>query len=151
MQCREFSSFRLIGGTGLSLQIGHRISVDINMFTDSTYGFVDFVAIDKYLRNTFAYVSDFGKAPVAMGVSYSIGNNELDCRKLDQYYTDEFIRPVLEIDKIRMATVQEIIAMKIDVIQRKGRKKNFWDLHELIDSHPLRQMISLTRMVMMKF
>ena len=32
-----------------------------------------------------------------------------------------------------MATVDEIIAMKLDVINRGGRKKDFWDIHELID------------------
>jgi predicted nucleotidyltransferase component of viral defense system len=31
-----------------------------------------------------------------------------------------------------MATVEEIIAMKLDVMQRGGRKKDFWDLHELL-------------------
>lgn len=32
-----FSSFRLVGGTSLSLQLGHRMSIDIDMFTDAIY------------------------------------------------------------------------------------------------------------------
>lgn len=35
MQLPELESFRLVGGTALSLQKGHRLSVDIDMFTDS--------------------------------------------------------------------------------------------------------------------
>lgn len=58
-------------------------------------------------------------------------------------YTDPYIYPSLEIDGIRMATIEEIIAMKVDIIQRGGRKKDFWDLHELIDKYPLQQMIAL--------
>ncbi|UZJ63260.1 nucleotidyl transferase AbiEii/AbiGii toxin family protein [Sphingobacterium sp. KU25419] len=34
-----------------------------------------------------------------------------------------------------MATVEEIIAMKIDVVQRTGRKKDFWDIHALLSQY----------------
>ena len=51
MQLPELESFRLVGGTALSLQKGHRLSVDIDMFTDSYYGSLDFemlqLAIEK--------------------------------------------------------------------------------------------------------
>jgi hypothetical protein len=40
-----FNKFRLVGGTALSLQIGHRMSVDIDLFTDYEYGSVDFKEI----------------------------------------------------------------------------------------------------------
>lgn len=42
-----------------------------------------------------------------------------------------------------MATAEEIIAMKIDVIQRGGRKKDFWDLHELLPHYKIESMLSL--------
>jgi hypothetical protein len=42
-----------------------------------------------------------------------------------------------------MATIEEIIAMKIDIVQRGGRKKDFWDLHEVIERYPLSKMIQL--------
>lgn len=41
MQSEEFDSFRLGGGTALSLQLSHRISVDIDLFTDEDYGSID--------------------------------------------------------------------------------------------------------------
>ena len=37
-----FTPFRLVGGTNLSLRYGHRLSVDIDLFTDSDYGSLDF-------------------------------------------------------------------------------------------------------------
>jgi hypothetical protein len=53
--------------------------------------------------------------------------------KIDLYYTDTFIQaPHLE-ENIRLTTVDEIVAMKIDVILRGGRKKDFWDIHELME------------------
>lgn len=63
--------------------------------------------------------------------------------KLDLYYTDTFIKPYIEIDAIRMATVAEIIAMKIDVVQRGGRKKDFWDVHSLLPCYDISQMLDL--------
>ncbi len=68
-----------------------------------------------------------------MGKSYFIGNSAEDCIKLDLYYTDPFIRPALVIDNIRRATLYEVAAMKIDVVSREARKKDFGDLHELLD------------------
>ena len=44
---------------------------------------------------------------------------------------------------IQIDTIEEIIAMKIDVIQRGGRKKDYWDLHNLLDSYSISQMIEL--------
>jgi len=35
MQRPELETFRLVGGTSLSLQLGHRISTDIDLFTDA--------------------------------------------------------------------------------------------------------------------
>ena len=40
-------SFRLVGGTSLSLQLGHRMSDDIDLFTDALYNSIDFSAIDS--------------------------------------------------------------------------------------------------------
>ncbi len=47
------------------------------------------------------------------------------------------------IDGIRLATVEEIIAMKIDVISRGGRKKDFWDIHEMKDEYSIEEMLAL--------
>jgi len=143
MHSELLKQFRLVGGTSLSLQMGHRLSVDIDLFTDAAYDSIDFNAIDTYLRETFQYVTDPGPGPVAMGTSYFIGTSEQEAIKLDLYYTDPFIQPELIVENIRMATIDDIIAMKIDVVQRGGRKKDFWDLHEVMKKYSPEQMIAL--------
>lgn len=50
MQATAFNGFRLVGGTALSLQLGHRISVDIDLFTDRPYGSLDFDALEEDLN-----------------------------------------------------------------------------------------------------
>src|SRR5690606_6972463 len=95
------------------------------------------------LKNTFAYVDFFTNLQPGLGRSYSIGNSGNDNVKLDLFYTDPFIRTPLIEDGIRLATLDEIIAMKIDVVQRGARKKDFWDLHELLSKYSLVEMLQL--------
>ena len=143
MHEKLFDPFRLVGGTSLSLQLGHRMSDDIDLFTDEPYGSLDFTAIDKFLRKIFKYVSDLAPGLVGMGVSYLVGYSKDESVKLDLFYTDTFIQPALRIGPYRLATVEEIIAMKIDIVQRKARKKDFWDLDELMEKYSIEQMIAL--------
>lgn len=138
-----FQPFRLVGGTSLSLQTGHRMSIDIDLFTGHTYGSVDFLAIDKLLRAKFRYVAPESlPANIAMGVSYIAGKSPHDAFKLDLYYTDLFAWGETVLENIRMASLEEIAAMKMDIVQRGGRKKDFWDIHELSDRFTINEMIS---------
>ena len=143
MAADEFASFRLVGGTALSLQMGHRKSIDIDLFSDVAYGEIDFDSIEKYLVLNFSYVDHFSNSIPGIGKSYLIGENKDNAVKLDIFYTDKFIQLVFIEDSIKMASVEEIIAMKLDVIQRGGRKKDFWDLHKLFENYNLAQMLAL--------
>ncbi|WP_262248201.1 nucleotidyl transferase AbiEii/AbiGii toxin family protein [Parapedobacter soli] len=143
MSSPVFEPFRLVGGTALSLQIGHRVSVDIDLFTDAPYGSIDFEKIDEFIANTFPFHSHSSGLNPAMGKSYSIGTDRENAIKLDVFYTDSFIQPALITDDIRLATIEEIIAMKVDIVQRIGRKKDFWDLHELLPKYDIQTMLAL--------
>lgn len=143
MGAKELKDFRLVGGTALGLYRGHRKSVDIDLFTDAPYNSIDFKGIDVFLCKTFTYVDKSEYKAVGLGTSYFIGNNKDECVKLDLYYVDKFIQEIVLIDGIRMATEEEIIAMKIEVISHGGRKKDFWDINELKDNYSIEKMISL--------
>ena len=143
MGCQLFDSFRLVCGTALSLQLGHRLSLDLDLFTDASYQSIDFEAIDNWLQTNFPYVNSQDALPIGMGKSYFIGEDQSHCIKLDLNYTDAFMEDMLEVDGIRLASIKEIIAMKMDVIMRYGRKKDFWDLHELMEDYSLNEMLDL--------
>ena len=145
MSAIEFDSFRLVGGTALSLLRGHRESLDIDLFTDSDYDSVDFDLIDSFLRKSYSYVDTYDYPVIGMGKSYFVGKNKDNSIKLDLYYTEKFIQVIQLIDDIRFATIEEIIAMKINVISSGGRKKDFWDIHELKDDYSLDNMLALYR------
>ncbi len=143
MAAKEFEKFRLVGGTSLSLQRGHRFSLDIDLFSDAEYGSLNFKAIDKYLRDNFSYIDTSKIEEIGFGKSYFIGESEKVSVKLDLFYTDEYVTPILEVDNIRLASIEDIIAMKLEVIGNGGRKKDFWDIHELKDDYTLTEMLEL--------
>ena len=141
MKIEELKSFRLVGGTSLSLQIGHRMSVDIDLFTDAPYDSIDFDRIDEVICSTFPTVEMGYGGNNSMGKSYFVGTSKEDLVKLDIFYTDSFVFPLLIEQGIRFARLEEVAAMKLEVIGNNGRKKDFWDLHELMDHFSLNQMI----------
>ncbi len=61
--------------------------------------------------------------------------------KLDLFYTEEFIAPVVRQDGIRLASLQDIAAMKMQAIVDSKRKKDFWDIHELLEHFRLEELI----------
>jgi predicted nucleotidyltransferase component of viral defense system len=141
MTIEELKSFRLVGGTSLSLLLGHRMSDDIDMFTDAEYNSLDFDIIDKQILSSFNYVEFGYGGNNSMGKSYFIGNSKTDLVKVDLFYTDSFIFPIVEYQGIRISQLEEITAMKLEVVGQNGRKKDFWDLHELMDKFTWTEMM----------
>ena len=144
MDLEPLHSFRLVGGTALSLQLGHRISIDIDLFTGLEYGTVDFINILNELNDNFDHID----IPVkwvnnTMGNSCYVGESGRDLIKIDLFYTDTFIMPPLIFGNVRLAQIGEIAAMKIDAICNRGRKKDFWDLHKLLETLTIDYIINL--------
>ena len=139
-----FEPFYLVGGTSLSLRLGHRISVDIDLFSNAPYGSLDFSVYEKFFQDNFSYYYCTDKTDlVSFGRSYYVGDSVDENIKVDLYYHDEIINPCDVIDSIRIASLDDIVAMKVDVISRGGRKKDFWDLHELLNTYSITQMLEL--------
>src|SRR5690606_36616192 len=107
MSSPVFDPIRLVGGTALSLQIGHRVSVDSDLFADAPYGSIDFEKIDEFIDNTFPLHTHSSGLTPAMGKSYTIGIDKENAVKLDVFFTDSLIQPAIVVDDIRLATIEE--------------------------------------------
>ena len=141
----ELKEFRLVGGTNLSLRFGHRMSDDIDYFTPQEYGTADFESIYAMLRKEFDYIDGGGK-DIGFGHSYFVGNSFVDGEKvkLDVMYTDPFMNEPDVLDGIRFASVEDIVAMKLNAVTDGfGRKKDFWDIHFLLGMFSLEEMLDL--------
>ncbi len=141
MTLEELKEFRLVGGTSLSLLIGHRVSIDIDLFSDAEYGAIDFEKILNAINAVFNFVETGQWSNNVPGNSCYIGTNKEDMIKVDLFYTDPFVFPILNYKNIRLSQMEEIAAMKLEVIGNGGRKKDFWDIHELTQYFSLQQMI----------
>lgn len=140
----SFAPFRLVGGTNLSLRYGHRLSDDIDLFTDAEYRSLDFKVFERFLKSTFPYYQSSDQTSiVGFGRSYYVGDSDENYIKVDLMYADPFVRPIEVVDGVRMASVDDIVAMKMNVISRGGRKKDFWDIHYLLDLYTLPKMLEL--------
>lgn len=138
-----FKEFNLVGGTCLSLQLGHRRSIDIDIFTSMDYGSMNTSAIKTFLYENFPYTENLDSLDQpALGYSVRIGESPSECIKTDFFYTENFIFPIRYIDGIRLADIRDIAAMKIKAItQDEPRQKDFWDIYELTNTFSLKEMI----------
>jgi len=140
--CEALQNHRLVGGTALSLQLGHRISVDIDLFSDINPTENQFNEIEKFLQRNFPYFEKSSINIIGFGKSYFIGSTKEDCIKLDVYSSEPFIdAPVLS-SGIAMATIRDIAAMKLDVISRGGRMKDYWDFHAIMQTMSLQELLA---------
>lgn len=113
------STTRLVGGTALALQIGHRISVDLDLFSKEP---LDINAIEQILTHKFNFSAHF--------ISKGSVRGEINGIKIDiLHHPYEWIdEPVCEEDII-MASLQDITAMKLNTIIHNGtRPKDFLDV-----------------------
>lgn len=142
MGCRAFNDFYLVGGTALSLQLGHRISVDIDLFTPINYGNVNTSSISLCLRKLFPIAKNIESLEERQMVySIFIGDTENTIVKLDLCYDERPIFPVLEVDGIRLLSDKDIAAMKLLAVVTGSRRKDYWDIYELLDKYELKDMI----------
>ena len=139
-----FNDFYLVGGTSLALQRGHRLSIDIDLFTCVPYGQMKTDKIEIALVEMFPYTDRIEELHNSQMVySLYVGESKEDCVKLDLCYDDDLIFPLIEVDGLRIASEKEIGAMKIQAItQTEQRRKDFWDIHELLESYTLSEMIN---------
>lgn len=144
MNDEAFNPFRLVGGTNLSLRFGHRQSDDIDLFTDSDYGSIDFSSLEKILSVKFPFFDSPDRSGlIGFGRMYYVGLNRDNAVKLDLMYTDKFLSEPETIDGIRFASIDQIAAMKLSAISLGGRKKDWWDVHKLLEESSLEQMFRL--------
>lgn len=131
MKSEFFSDFILVGGTALALQIGHRNSIDIDMFGNSIIDEDAF--IDELKR--FGKVEKLQKTKNILIVS--VNNIKVDFVN----YRYPLLEDFKNIDGVRMASKKDIAAMKLNAISGRGSRKDFIDLFFLFKEFSLEEMI----------
>lgn len=131
MRIEAFQDLILVGGTSLALQIGHRESIDIDLF-----GKVDFD-----LMKMSDVLNKIGKVN-PLSLSQNINIILIDNIKIDFVnYRYPWLFPPKEIDNIRFASFEDVAAMKLNAIAGRGSKKDFIDLYCLLDHFSINEML----------
>ena len=128
-----FEGTRLVGGTALALQLGHRSSIDLDFFGSvqaSSEDIRDFlseehsITIVKESRNINIYLID--------GIKVDIVN-----------YRYQWIDSPVVGDGFVLAGLKDIAAMKIAAVVGRGTKKDFIDLYFLLQHFSLHEILDL--------
>ncbi|MES2798097.1 MAG: nucleotidyl transferase AbiEii/AbiGii toxin family protein [Bacteroidota bacterium] len=125
MEIPELQEFHLVGGTALSLLYGHRISVDLDLFSNKPF---DNEFIIDILSKNFGNSYENRSKNARFGIFCFINDVKVDIVR----HPHPIIRPEILIDGIRMFSTEDIIAMKVQAILGRGKKKDFWDIAELL-------------------
>ena len=121
----ELKDFSLVGGTALSLLYGHRVSVDLDLFSNKPFENSIVVAgLEKAFKSAFVNRSTNPR----FGIFGFVDTVKVDIIR----HPHPLIRPEQTIDGIRMFSTEDIIAMKVQAILGRGKKKDFWDIAELL-------------------
>lgn len=123
----------LVGGTALALRYGHRISVDLDLFF-SDYK-PDFELIQNQLEQKFGNNFVFDKSYSSIGLFCYIYDIKVDI----VYFPFNRIAEIEVAENIRIYSDFDISAMKIYAILKRGQKKDFWDLFELLKVYSVKQ------------
>lgn len=127
-------NFFLVGGTGLALQIGHRISIDLDLFSKEPF---ETETMENHLANQFGFFSDYIAPNTLKGFVNGI--------KVDFItHAYEWVGPPVQEGGISLASLEDIAAMKLNAIAHSGqRQKDFYDIYFLLEHLPLKSMLDV--------
>jgi predicted nucleotidyltransferase component of viral defense system len=134
----ELRDFSLVGGTALSLLLGHRISVDLDLFCHQPFD-NDIVkdGLTLHFKNRLVIEDKSSK----FAIFCYIDEIKVDLVK----HPLPLIRSLQLIENVRMYSTEDIIAMKVQAILGRGKKKDFWDIAELLQHYSVQDFVTFHR------
>jgi hypothetical protein len=125
--------FYLAGGTALALQLGHRLSVDLDFFSPTE----DISTIRTQLENALA--------PFQPTLADSSWGNLVflakDVRVGFYGYGYPMVAPLVDTEGIRLASIEDIALMKLDAILSRAARKDFYDIYFICKNVALRTVL----------
>ena len=123
-------AFNLAGGTSLALQIGHRLSYDLDFFGQRPFETQEILDLLKPV----------GQVRI-LSQSKNILILNVEGVKVDFVnYTYPLINQVLHTEGLRLLDLPDIAAMKLAAIAGRGRKRDFMDIYFLLKKYKLSQL-----------
>jgi len=128
----EIKKAYLAGGTALSLQIGHRISVDLDFFTRQEFN-------EKELSEKLSSIPKFVQDGTA---KWTVWGKISQTKFSMFYYKYPLLEQTVQFEGIQLASLADIAAMKIHAIEERGTRRDFTDVYFLSKKYPLEDMLN---------
>ncbi len=123
---------RLVGGTALALQYGHRRSVDLDFFGETT----------EDVHELTDALTDITKEIQIVNYTKRIKTYMLDDVKVDFVnYQYRWLQEPIVYDGIRLAAPKDIAAMKVNAVMGRGTKKDFIDIYYLLKHYSFEEIL----------
>jgi len=120
--------FYLAGGSGLALQIGHRLSEDLDFFRQETF---DTQRLSRLLEDQGGNLRYILQEQHTLIVEYE------DVHLSFFQYGVPLIFPVLMVMGIPVADWRDIVAEKFKTLSQRGSKKDFYDFYDFYDLYEI--------------
>ncbi|MCX6266694.1 MAG: nucleotidyl transferase AbiEii/AbiGii toxin family protein, partial [Bacteroidetes bacterium] len=121
-------------GTAMSLRYGHRSSIDLDLFFHEKFNHPEMV---KMMESVFQEKFVYKQQHTQFGIFCFIEDIKVDL----VYFPHLPIKEIEIFEGIRFYSNEDIAAMKIQAILGRRKKKDFWDLFELLKHYSLQQII----------
>ena len=127
-------NFYLAGGTALALQLGHRKSIDLDLFSEKDFSTEELKTV----------LSQVGKLKVYSEEERTLNANLNGVKISFLGYKYKMLFPLIKYGgNLKLADTRDIACMKIDAISSRGSKKDFIDLYFLLKKYPLKKILGL--------
>ena len=124
--------FRLVGGTALALQYGHRQSVDLDFFGTPAVPQEDIIDMLSSLGSIVVHNrTDKILQVVLRGIKVDV---------IDYSRYSWIDNPVME-EGLTLASPKDIAAMKINAVEGRGSRKDFIDIYMLLQHYTLGELL----------
>jgi hypothetical protein len=131
LQQDYLAGFDLVGGTALALQIGHRKSVDIDLFSANDFSGEEMLA---RLSSSLHVTPTLIRPNTLLCI---VENVKVDLIK----FSEPNLQPLIVDGGVRMKGIKDIACMKLAALSERGAKKDFCDVYFLLQLFSLNEML----------
>jgi predicted nucleotidyltransferase component of viral defense system len=131
---KELESFSLGGGTSLALRMNHRLSVDLDFFTNTNFktDLVFQIITKKFASSELLFEQN-------QTMMFSINDVKVDF----VLYPFPWLKPFDIIEGTRLLSIEDIIPMKLQAVSNRNAKKDYWDITALLNKFSLDEMLKI--------
>lgn len=133
MQVAELAPFGLLGGTALSLRWGHRKSEDIDLFSNVLFN--ESIILEALESNFKSFIISVQEKQTLRLFIEGVKVEIISPKR-------PYLKPFEEVNQIRFFSLEDIMSFKMNAIERRGSKKDFYDLDEALNYFNLGELIT---------